>query len=126
MNTLGVALEGGQTAYRPGDDVRGVASWTLEEPPKAVEVRLFWHTQGKGDQDVEVVETTAFQNPGQTDLREFRFRLPDGPYSFSGKLISLLWAIEVVASPGDMAGRAGIVVSPSGREVVIGRPPEES
>jgi len=56
------------------------------------------------------------------DRREFRFRLPEGPYSFSGKLISLLWAIEVVASPGDMAGRAGIVVSPSGREVVIGRP----
>lgn len=124
MNTLGVALEGGKTAYRPGDEVLGVASWTLEEPPKTVEVRLFWHTQGKGDQDVEIVETTVFPGPGQTDLREFRFRLPDGPYSFSGKLISLLWAIEVVASPGDMAGRAGIVVSPSGREVVIGRPAE--
>lgn len=122
MNTLEVALERGQTAFRPGEEVRGTASWSLEEPPKAVEVRLFWHTQGKGDQDVEVVETTVLPGPGQMDRREFRFRLPEGPYSFSGKLISLLWAIEVVASPGDMAGRAGIVVSPSGREVVIGRP----
>ena len=26
--------------------------------------------------------------------------MPDGPYSFSGKLITLAWAIEIVVLPG--------------------------
>jgi hypothetical protein len=122
VNTLEVKLAGEKTGFRPGEEVRGVASWSLEAPPETVEVRLFWHTQGKGDQDVEVVEKTAFDGPGQSDRREFRFRLPHEPYSFSGKLISLLWSIEVVAAPGDLAGRADVILSPTGREIVIGRP----
>ncbi|MFN2385334.1 MAG: hypothetical protein ABR576_03450 [Thermoanaerobaculia bacterium] len=124
MNTLQVALEDGRTTFRPGEEVRGAASWSLEAPPETVEVRLFWHTQGKGDQDVDVVEKTVLPGAGQTDRREFHFRLPDGPYSFSGKLISLVWSIEVVALPGDLAGRADIVLSPTGREIVVGRPAE--
>jgi hypothetical protein len=124
VNTLEVALAGGKSAFRPGEEVRGIASWSLEAAPASVEVRLFWHTQGKGDQDVEVVEKTAFEGPGASDRREFVFRLPGGPYSFSGKLISLVWSIEVVALPGDLAGRADIVLSPTGREIVIGRPAE--
>jgi hypothetical protein len=121
VNALDVKIAGGQTTFRPGEEVRGVASWSLEEPPERVELRLFWHTQGKGDQDVEIVERVPFDAPGPQDRREFVLRLPEGPYSFSGKLISLLWSIEVVAEPGDLAGGVEIVVSPHRREVVIGK-----
>jgi hypothetical protein len=117
MSLIQVQIRDGYTSFRPGDVVEGTVLWQLEPGPTEVEARLFWYTQGKGDQDVGIVETLPYTNPAPTDRRQFRFRLPAGPYSFSGKLISLEWAIEVVAQPGDVAGRAEITVSPTGDEI---------
>jgi hypothetical protein len=120
MSLLQVEIRDGYTSFRPGDVVEGTVSWQLEPGPAEVEARLFWYTRGKGDQDVGVVEMLPYANPAPTDRRPFRFRLPEGPYSFSGKLISLVWAIEAVAQPGDVAGRAEITVSPTGDEIHLG------
>lgn len=51
-----------------------------------------------------------------TDRRDFRFRLPAGPYSFEGKLITLAWALEAVIA-GAVLGRLEITVSPTGEPV---------
>jgi hypothetical protein len=120
MSLIQVEIRDGYTSFRPGDVVEGTVFWQLEPGPTEVEARLFWYTRGKGDQDVGVVETLPYSNPAPSDRRTFRFRLPEGPYSFSGKLISLVWAIEVVAQPGDVAGRAEITVSPTGDEIRLG------
>ena len=119
MEQIQIETRDGATAFAPGETVEGTASWQLEQPARTVELRLFWYTQGKGDQDVGVVATVPFPEPALQDRRGFRIPLPAGPYSFSGKLISLLWALEVVAEPGARAGRLEIVVSPSRREVVL-------
>lgn len=87
--------------------------------------RLFWYTRGKGTQDVVVVQEETFPAPGAQDERKFSFRLPAGPYSFSGRLISLLWAVEVVVQPGDESGRTEFTVSPTGDEIRIA-PVEEA
>lgn len=124
-------IAGGRHVFAPGDEVTGTATWHLAEPPASVEVRLYWQTQGKGDQDVDVVarETAggdsregSFHNLGSDGALPFRFRLPEGPYSFSGKLISLLWGVELVAEPGGALGHVEIVVSPIGAEIRIGKP----
>ena len=120
MSTLSVELEGGKLAYAPGEEIRGRATWTLDGDPESVEAHLFWRTEGKGTQDTEVVDTVVFEGPGRADRRQFRMKIPDGPYSFAGKLIAILWSVEVVAEPGAEAGRQDIVVSPSGKPV---RPP---
>ena len=117
MSALEVRVAGDGLAFRPGEEVRGEASWSLDEDPTEVELRLFWRTEGKGTQDVGVVETVTFEKPGGQDRRDFRVRLPAGPYSFSGTLVSLVWAREVVAEPGGAAGRTDIVLAPTGREV---------
>ena len=117
MSTLTVELEGGKLAFRPGEELRGRASWTLDADPESVEVRVFWRTEGKGTQDTEIVDTVVFQSPGRQDKRDFKLRLPDGPYSFAGKLIAILWSAEVVAEPGSEAGRQDIVVSPTGKPI---------
>ena len=119
MSRLEISTEAGRLAFHPGEELRGTASWSLETPPTKVELRLFWRTEGKGSQDVGVVETVAFDGAGPEERREFRLRLPNGPYSFSGKLISLIWALELVAEPGADAGRQDITISPTGRELVI-------
>jgi len=117
-----VETHDGTTSFRPGDTVEGTVRWQLAEPPESIELRLFWSTEGKGDQDLVVVETIPFDNPGAQDRRTFRVRLPAGPYSFSGKLITLSWALEAVAQPGEEAGNLSLVVSPTGEEIRLQKP----
>jgi hypothetical protein len=119
MDWIQVETVDGRVSFLPGETVEGVASWHLDAPPQSIELRLFWYTEGKGDQDVQIVETVSFDQPGTDDRRAFRVRLPAGPYSFSGKLISLSWAFEVVAEPGARAGRCPLVISPAGREILL-------
>ena len=117
MSTLTIELEDGKLAYAPGEEIRGRASWALDGDPESVEVHLFWRTEGKGTQDTEIADTVAFQAPGRQDKRDFKLEIPHGPYSFAGKLIAILWSVEVVAEPGSEAGRQDIVVSPTGKPV---------
>jgi hypothetical protein len=126
VSWLQIEMCDGVTAFHPGDEIEGTVRWRLDPAPQRLEVRLFWYTRGKGDQDVGVVETLPFDNPGIEERRSFRFRLPAGPYSFSGKLISLLWAIEAVAEPGSASERCEITVSPTGREIVLPSLPAEA
>lgn len=120
MERMTIETQDGANAFLPGETVEGTASWQLDQPAETVELRLFWYTEGKGDQDVGVVSTVPFASPGLQDRRPFRVPLPEGPISFSGKLISLSWALELVAEPGDRASRIEITVSPTRQEILIG------
>jgi hypothetical protein len=120
MSTLRIDISGGQRAYKPGATISGRVAWQVEEAPESAELRLFWYTSGKGTQDVETVGSVAFQTPQMNDDRTFSLTLPREPYSFSGKLISILWAIELIVEPGSNVQREELVMSPSGAEVVLG------
>jgi len=117
-----VETNDGTASFRPGDLVEGTVRWQFADPPKEVELRLFWSTEGRGDQDLELMETVPFATPGAQDRRAFRLRLPEGPYSFSGKLITLSWALEAVAQPGDRACNFPLVLSPTGQELRLPHP----
>lgn len=127
MSWLEIELEGGRTAFRPGDEVAGRVLWLIEEeagggpaePVGSAEVRLVWFTRGRGDRDSAIVAAEDLLRPEAADRRTFRFRLPAGPYSASGKLVSVVWAVEAVLEPGSRAARTEIVVSPTGHEVLL-------
>jgi hypothetical protein len=119
MSTLKLMLRDNRAAFQPGEAIEGGAFWQLDAPAKAVEVRLFWYTRGKGTEDVSVVERVRFENPQPQESRKFQFTLPASPWSFSGKLISLLWAIELVAEPSKESERLDIVVSPTQQEILL-------
>lgn len=116
---LDLTFDEGGPGYEPGGRVSGSASWTAERAPESVEVRLFWYTKGKGDQDLSVVETIVFDSPPATDRRPFSFRLPAAPPSFKGELVELVWAIEVVALPSEEAALRHLVVGPGGRGLLL-------
>ncbi len=105
--------------YRPGETVEGVASWQLRKAPKSIKVQLGWFTEGKGTQDSRVQDTVTFDAPETTDAQIFQFTLPQEPYSFSGKLISLIWRVELIA--GRVREEKRIIVSPTGREIELDR-----
>lgn len=114
--SLAIAFEGDRKNFEPGETVRGRALWLLETAPAALEVRLFWHTQGKGDTDLGIVAVARFEQPGELGERPFELALPMRPWSCSGRLVSILWSLEIVALPREDVQRFPIVVGPAGRE----------
>ena len=117
MTDLKIELGENRTAFQPGEEVAGTVSWSADQPMQKLELRLFWFTRGKGTQDTGLVETARFEQPSQTETRSFRFRLPEAPYSFSGTLISVVWALELIVYPSKEVTRSEIQVGPQRREV---------
>lgn len=115
----------GRTWFRPGEVIQGEASWQLDEEAEAVEIRLFWYTSGKGTRDVEVVDSQRTASAGSSGSRSFSLRVPDGPYSFSGTLITLSWAIELVVDPGGATERLDLIVAPRPVEVQLPEPVDD-
>ncbi len=126
MEWLEVTLPGGRSVFAPGEEIEASAVWQLDEVPKSLELRLFWYTEGKGDRDTEIVLFESLE-PRGSGHRTCRFRVPElAPASFSGRLVSLLWAIELVVGPGQRAARAELVVSPTGYELPLYGPGGET
>ena len=99
MDTLTLSLTQKPQELVPGQEIDGRVGWQLDDAPKRASLRLFWYTEGRGNQDVGIVEEEEFARVRASHDEEFRFTLPGSPYSFSGKLISLRWAIELVIEP---------------------------
>ena len=119
MSQLRIETTDNKTAFLPGDDISGIAVWQLDKPVEAVEVRLFWYTEGKGTQDVGIAQTVRFDNLEQQGGRPFSIKTPNGPYSLSGKLISIIWALEIIALPSAETERLNIIISPTGAEILL-------
>ena len=119
MNKLVILVRDERRSFRPGETLEGVAGWHLDKSPESVELRLFWFTRGKGTEDVGVVNQLTFQSPQPEEGRQFSFTLPADPFSFSGQLISLIWAIELVVDPGNQSARFEFVMSPTGEEILL-------
>lgn len=119
MSDLNINVAGGRKAFQPGEPVEVEVSWRLDEPAQRVELRLIWYTEGKGVRDWEIVWSESFEQPALSDSRVCHVQLPTSPYSFSGRVVSLLWAFELVVLPVDDSIREDIVIAPEAREVVL-------
>jgi len=108
-------------AFVPGDTLRGTVSWRAGTTPKQVELRLFYYTTGKGTRDVVVFDRRDFEAPLAEDERPFEFTLPAGPPSFSGKLVSLIWSLELGVGDDLLVEDFEFVLSPTGEELNLYR-----
>lgn len=108
-----------EKAFAPGELIEGKLVWQDLNIGEQLCLRLIWYTSGKGDQDFAIVHEQRIDRPGAQGEREFEFPAPAWPYSFSGKLITLSWAIEVVRKPGDLAIRADLVIGPQRQELSL-------
>ena len=108
-------------SFVPGETIRGTVTWQTGETPSTIQLRLFHYTRGRGTQDVEIIEEREFPAPMSSGSESFAFALPQGPYSFSGKLVSLLWALELVVGEKGPVERWEFQLSPTGEEVDLYR-----
>lgn len=119
MNELTILIDHGQTAFTPESVLSGVIRWQLEVPPRGLRLQLMWYTSGKGTTDIHLEESLDFSSSQITGSESFRFTLPSAPYSFSGKYISLHWALELVSQPGSLNTKTEFILSPDGKEILL-------
>ncbi len=112
--------------FVPGETIPGHVTWDAAagEGADGAELHLLYYTEGKGSRDARVVDTRKWE-PGAASAagEAFEFVLPAGPYSFSGRLISLSWALELVVGSAGHAERLEIIVSPTAKEIDLNRYP---
>ncbi|MEN6337715.1 MAG: hypothetical protein ABFE01_25965 [Phycisphaerales bacterium] len=119
MDKLSIKLADDKTVFGPRDTIRGVIEWNLDSNPRRLDLSLFWYTAGRGTRDVGMVHNAWFDDPGMHGSKEFSFALPDGPLSVSGKLVSIIWAIELTCSPGSETTRREITLSLTGKKILL-------
>jgi len=122
MNDLRIDIPGGRVSFQPLEEVAGTIAWALEEPPRSLELRLLWMTRGRGIVDSEVVQSMCLETPPAAGDRPFRFRLPDWPYSLAGKLVTVQWALQLLAASPPQQAQVNLIVSPTQRQIELGLP----
>lgn len=106
--------------YDCGEPVGVTVRWSeLPANTETLEIRLIWFTRGKGDRDVRIVACHRIAQPSTNGSETVNFDSPGQPYSFSGKLISLIWAVEVIVFPARQAELAELVIAPGGNEIQL-------
>jgi len=120
-NSLTIRIHSHEPGFLPGGNLSGEISWEAFSEVRSISVRLFWFTSGRGDQTLEITDSKTLETPAVRGSYPFEFPLPAEPWSFSGSLISLTWALEAVVEPGGHSERQEFVLSPS-REVIVLRP----
>ncbi|MCG6158083.1 hypothetical protein [Rubinisphaera margarita] len=105
--------------FEPGQVVPVDVRWSLLEDQSRVELRLVWNTVGKGDQNLSIEETWTYSNIGLSGQKHEEIQLPDGPYSCSGKLLSLVWAFELIVFPSGESTRTEFLMAPGASEIIL-------
>lgn len=113
LNNLIIELENSPEVL-PGQLISGVIRWNALAEHQPLELRLFWFTSPKaeGTAHSKIVATMSVNAFGNGNQR-FEFTLPHEPFSFSGQLFSLSWAIEFINLSNLEFVRKELIVSPS-------------
>jgi hypothetical protein len=122
---LRIDLVDDKGAFLPGEEIKGSLQWDLASAAEIIRLQLGWKTEGKGNEDSETLATEMISRPPLHGRKEFTFSLPEGPYSFSGKLISVVWYLKASMEPESEEHRIEIVVSPTRQEIILPIGPEE-
>jgi hypothetical protein len=120
--SINIQIDYDNTEFTPGDTLSGTVSWLPTQGTTSIALRLFWFTSGRGTQDIEVVselEWPVSANPSAGGREKFSFTLPNEPYSFSGQLISLSWALEAVKQPEETSTRHEFTLTPNGQPITL-------
>lgn len=112
---LELHLAGEKTSFLPGEELTGRVTYAGGETEPSV--CLLFYTQGRGTDYTEIVASQSWITRGGQSSHDFLFELPEAPYSFSGKLITLRYRIEAVA--GNETAVTEITSSPTGSEITL-------
>ena len=98
-----------------------------ESSVRAVRLRLHYRTEGRGDTDAKTIETYEFPADDYGGVNvDFDLAVPeDGPISYDGRLIRVLWEIEArvdIKMRRDKRTTAPVLVLPTNGWGLYSRP----
>lgn len=108
-----------EASFVPAENIVGTVTWS-EAEGTSFEARLIWYTVGKGDLDFGLVASHQVSDFQPSGREHFSFVAPTRPQSFSGKHISLQWAIEAIIFPDQTSERINLTISKNGAEIILG------
>ena len=99
---INIFLDSKDYIYHPGDCLTG--SYRIldvkTDQINSVEMSVLWHTEGKGDEDMAVIDYHILsrqredwinpRNPGKIETT-----LPSAPLSYEGQIIKIRWLVRV-------------------------------
>lgn len=108
-------------ALKPGGVLEGTVMWELESPAKKITINFFWFLEKYGDvEETNIISSLEAENIQPHGYKNFAFDIPRQPYSFSGNLFSIKWAVECVVDKDSVV--QDLVVSNNGQEIEAGEP----
>ena len=119
MDKISIELKDGKTSYNPGEKIRGELEWELAQEVPEITINIFWYTEGIGEQDSELAKTEVIKAPLQNDRQNFEIDLPMAPYSYSGQITALKWAIEATAMKDKVKDVKEFSMAPGNREIIL-------
>jgi hypothetical protein len=97
--------EGGAAGVVPQFEPNQILQGSVQVTPdsdlncKHIYARLKWHTEGRGDRDDGTAgELDLYQGMLRADTptyHTFHFTLPDSPWSYAGRYVSIIWELDV-------------------------------
>jgi hypothetical protein len=114
---LRIELDNPPAAYRPGSIIRGRVFWEQPSVPKEFCLRLYWLTEGKGDEDSETAIEQKWKPTVESGSVDFQWELPRGPLSAKGRLIRIGWTLEAESKKPDEVLSRDLILSPLDRHL---------
>ena len=114
MNIAHIELANGRTAYQPGETIRGFAAWRVDRELRRIVLHLSWRTEGVGTRNSGLAGQIVVDNPPSSGKHDFEFTAPRMPHSFAGRLLSILWTLDLFTEPETESHAVELVISPTG------------
>ena len=125
MTSLEILLNDNSHWIKPGGKLEGSIMWELSAPAKKIEINFFWYVYQNGEvKESNAVAKLQAKNIQSTGYKNFSFDVPEKPYSFSGNLFSINWAIE--CSVGKDTVTQDLIMSNTGETVTVQEPEYDS
>jgi hypothetical protein len=106
-----IELEAQEVCFKPNGELVGTVIWEFPIVPKEVTLTLEWSTYGKGDCDSDICIEQTWEPTMANGKEPFRWRLPRGPVSLDGQLISLEWTLNACVKKPNEEFELPIVIS---------------
>jgi len=118
MSRFDVRLNAEPAEYRPGAVLEGEARWHLDGPLESLDLNVYWTTDGNFGAGIApmIVHSQKIAVSALEGRHLFRLDLPQGPWSFQGKLFSVRWYVEL-SEDEQPRERAEFILGPEGRPV---------
>ena len=119
MDKISIKLKNDKISYCPGEKISGEVEWDFTQEVKEIAINVFWYTEGMGDQDSEIAVNEIIKLPLKSDRQSFEIELPMAPYSYSGQITSLKWAIEATSLKDKFKDVKEFSMTPGNKEIIL-------